>query len=101
MVITYIVPVLTTLLGHGPLRSCGLIAWLLMVIAFMPFARFYKVFPLWGIALPVIGGAYTVFTLQSAIEFWQGKGGMWKGRAQARRKPQAAKPAPEQSRGEA
>jgi hypothetical protein len=45
--------------------------------------RFYRVSPLWGLALPAIGLAYTVFTVQSAVQMWRGQGGQWKGRAQA------------------
>jgi hypothetical protein len=55
----------------------------MMALAFQPMLRFYRVSPLWGLALPVIGAAYTLFTLQSAWQVWRGKGGMWKGRAQA------------------
>ena len=33
--------------------------------------------------LPLIGALYTAFTVQSAIDVWRGKGGMWKGRSQA------------------
>ena len=46
--------------------------------------RFYRQAPVFGLALPVIGAVYTFFTLQSAIDVWRGRGGMWKGRAQAR-----------------
>ena len=42
-----------------------------------------SVSPLWGVALPAIAAAYTLFTVQSALEVWRGRGGMWKGRAQA------------------
>ena len=48
--------------------------------AFQPMLRYYRLWPLWGLALPLIGALYTVFTLQSAIERWRGRGGMWKGR---------------------
>ena len=54
-----------------------------MAVAFVPMLRFYKLSPLWGAALPVIGILYTAFTFDSAIQFWRGRGGMWKGRAQA------------------
>ena len=30
-----------------------------------------------------IGAAYAGFTLQSALDFWRGRGGLWKGRVQA------------------
>jgi hypothetical protein len=39
---------------------------------------------LWGLALPVIATVYAVFTVQSALAVWRGRGGQWKGRAQAR-----------------
>ena len=54
-----------------------------MAISFQPMLRLYRLSPLWGLALPVIGLLYTVFTLQSAVQVWRGRGGMWKGRAQA------------------
>jgi hypothetical protein len=38
---------------------------------------------LWGMALPAIAAAYMVFTLDSAYQHARGRGGMWKGRAQA------------------
>jgi hypothetical protein len=31
----------------------------------------------------MIGFVYALFTLDSAIQHWRGRGGMWKGRAQA------------------
>ena len=58
-------------------------AWAAMTLAFQPMLRFYRRSPLWGVALPVIGALYTAFTLQSAIDSWRGRGGIWKGRAQA------------------
>jgi hypothetical protein len=54
-----------------------------MALAFQPMLRFYRLSPIWGLFLPVIGALYTVFTIDSAVQFWRGKGGMWKGRAQA------------------
>ena len=59
------------------------VATLLMAIAFQPTLRFYRLSPLWGIALPAIAFCYTLFTLDSALQFWRGKGGLWKGRVQA------------------
>ena len=60
------------------------LTWLLMALAFQPTLRFYRRSPLWGLALPAIGALYTGFTLQSAVDIWRGRGGVWKGRAQAR-----------------
>jgi hypothetical protein len=45
--------------------------------------RLYRLWGLWGLSLPLAGGLYGAFTLWSAIQHWQGYGGLWKGRAQA------------------
>jgi hypothetical protein len=69
--------------AHQSAQASGILAWLAMGFAFQPILRFYRVSPLWGIVLPLIGFVYALFTLDSAIQHWRGKGGMWKGRAQA------------------
>jgi hopene-associated glycosyltransferase HpnB len=83
MGLTYLAPPLLALFGAGWARILGLAAWLLMAIAFQPTLRFYRVSPLWGIGLPAIAFCYTLFTLDSALQYWRGKGGLWKGRVQA------------------
>ena len=83
MALTYLLPPALALFAGGAAALAGLAAWLLMAAAFQPMLRFYGVSPLWGLALPAIGAAYTVFTVQSALQVWRGRGGMWKGRAQA------------------
>jgi hopene-associated glycosyltransferase HpnB len=69
--------------GHGLARWLGAATWALMAAAFQPMLRYYRASPLWGLALPLIGALYTLFTLQSAVQVWRGQGGMWKGRSQA------------------
>ena len=83
MAVTYLAPPALVLLGDSPAWIAGAAAWFLMWLAFQPTLWFYRRSPLWGLALPVIGAIYTWFTLQSAIQVWQGRGGQWKGRAQA------------------
>jgi hopene-associated glycosyltransferase HpnB len=58
-------------------------AYGLMAASFRPMLRFYGRTPLWGLALPAIGLLYAFFTLDSALQHWRGRGGMWKGRPQA------------------
>jgi hypothetical protein len=82
MGLVYMAPIAAILLGGAP-AVLGLATYLLMAFSFQPMLRFYRVSPLWGLALPAIGLAYTVFTVQSAVQMWRGKGGLWKGRAQA------------------
>ncbi len=61
----------------------ALAAWALMAVSFWPMLRFYGRSPLWGLALPVIALVYGWYTLMSAVQVWAGRGGLWKGRAQA------------------
>jgi hopene-associated glycosyltransferase HpnB len=83
MLILYVLPPLTALGSSGFAGLLGFLTWAAMAVSFQPMLRFYGVSPLWGIALPVIGLVYTGFTIDSALQFWRGRGGMWKGRAQA------------------
>ena len=83
MALVYLDAPVLALAGPGAARWLGLGAWALMAGAFQPMLRYYRLSPLWGALLPAIGALYTIFTVQSAIEVWRGKGGMWKGRSQA------------------
>jgi hopene-associated glycosyltransferase HpnB len=83
LALVYGVPPALALFGSGWARIAGTAAWLLMAIAFQPMLRFYRRSPLWGIALPAIAAFYAGCTLLSAWQHGQGRGGMWKGRAQA------------------
>jgi hopene-associated glycosyltransferase HpnB len=84
MGLTYLAPPLLVIFAEGAARALGAVAWLAMVFAYLPTLRLYRRSPLWGLALPAIAALYTVFTLESAIRYWQGQGGEWKGRLQAR-----------------
>jgi len=83
MALVYLAAPIIAIAADGPARWTALGAWALMALAFQPMLAFYRRSPLWGVALPLIGAVYTLFTLQSALEVWRGRGGMWKGRAQA------------------
>ena len=83
MLLVYAAAPVLTVFADGPVRWLGLGAWALMAASFQPMLRYYRLSPLWGFALPLIGAIYTGFTLQSAQDVWRGRGGMWKGRAQA------------------
>ena len=83
LTVTFFVPPLLALFGSGWAQAMAAIAWLLMAIGFQPILRFYRVSPLWGVALPAIAAFYLAFTLDSAYQHWRGRGGLWKGRVQA------------------
>ncbi len=83
MALIYLLPPLLAIFGSGAARILAIAAWLIMFIAFQPTLRFYRLSPLWGIALPVIALQYMLFTLDSAYQYMRGRGGSWKGRVQA------------------
>jgi hopene-associated glycosyltransferase HpnB len=87
MSVTYLAPPLLSLLGTGAAQVSGAAAWALMAAAFTPCLRFYGRSPAWSIALPLIAGIYTVFTLDSALQHWRGRSGWWKGRVHAATAP--------------
>jgi len=62
------------------------LAWLMMMAAYAPVLRLYRRSPLWAPALPLIALFYTAATVVSAVEYWMGRGGAWKGRTQAGRR---------------
>jgi len=83
LALTYLAPVALTLFARGWPQFVGLFVWILMALAFRPILRFYRLSVLWAPLLPVIAAMYMAFTLDSAYQHARGRGGMWKGRAQA------------------
>jgi hopene-associated glycosyltransferase HpnB len=83
LALTFLAAPLLALFGGGLARVLGIATWALMAISFLPMLRFYRVSPLWGLALPAIAAAYMIYTLESAYRYWRGQGGIWKGRVQA------------------
>ena len=81
--LTYLAPPLFVWYGHGWVRFLGLVAWAMMAVAFRPTLRLYERSPGWGVALPLIAAFYAAATFGSAVNYWRGRGGQWKGRAQA------------------
>jgi hopene-associated glycosyltransferase HpnB len=64
---------------HWLLVSLSLLNWLMMTGAYYPTVRFYRCQML-AVSLPLIAFLYTLMTIDSAIRYWQGRGGAWKGR---------------------
>jgi hopene-associated glycosyltransferase HpnB len=85
MLLTYLLPPFFAIFGAGLAQITSALTWSLMAFAFLPIVRFYRLSSLWAAALPVIAALYMVFTLDSAVQHWRGRGGLWKGRVQARR----------------
>ena len=82
MALTYLAPPVLTL-------TCGwaawpaILAWLLMMAMYCPMLRYYRQPLWWAVLLPLTALFYLAATLASAWRYWRGRGGLWKGRAQA------------------
>jgi len=74
-----------TIAGMGSSLATGIaavggITWLVMAYSFLPILRWYGLSPSYGLLAPLGGFLYTLMTIDSAVDWWTGKGGNWKGR---------------------
>jgi len=83
MAAIFVAPPLLALTAASAARALGAVAWAAMAVAFQPMLRFYRLSPLWAVAIPLIAAFYLAATIASAVQHARGQGGMWKGRAQA------------------
>ncbi|HVG90126.1 MAG TPA: glycosyltransferase, partial [Alphaproteobacteria bacterium] len=94
MAATYLLPpalalgVLSSVLRSHHVAPAALVmgtaaaAWLLMILSYMPVLRLYRLSPVWALALPAAAIFYMGATFHSALKYWSGRGGQWKGRIQ-------------------
>jgi len=83
MALTFLLPVALTFSTDIRVWPLALAAWCLMTASFLPTATFYRLHPIWAPLMPLAALFYTYATLLSAVRYWLGRGGQWKGRAQA------------------
>jgi hypothetical protein len=81
MALVFLVPPWAALLGHGPARLAGWLAWAAMAWSFLPTLRRFRIGPLWAVLLPATALFYTAATLGSAADHYSGRGVVWKRRA--------------------
>ncbi len=79
---TYLLPPLLLFTRQTLPVVLGATAWLLMSISYLPMVRFYRRSILWSFSLPLIALFYMGATVHSAVQYWRGRGGEWKGRVQ-------------------
>lgn len=87
MLLTYLLPVVLAFHTRPIVWRMSLAAWALMAFTYLPTVRFYRLSPIWAPVLPVAAAFYSYSTCLSALRYWLGRGGEWKGRAQAPAKP--------------
>lgn len=83
MLLTYLLPVVLVFQTQPLLWRLSLASWALMTITYLPTVRFYRHAPVWAALLPIAAAFYSYATVLSAVRYWLGRGGQWKGRAQA------------------
>jgi hopene-associated glycosyltransferase HpnB len=85
LLFTFITPVALALSPNPRVWAPALLAWCLMSASFLPTVVFYRLSPIWSPFLPIAAIFYAYATFVSACRFWLGRGGQWKGRAQAQK----------------
>ena len=83
MALIYLAPPLLLLSGPTSARVLGVASWVGMSAAFVPVLRLYRCPVALAPLLPLAALFYTAATIGSAIQYWRGRGGNWKGRFQA------------------
>jgi hopene-associated glycosyltransferase HpnB len=83
LLLTFVAPVAFTFSTNPRIWVPALLAWCLMSASFLPTVVFYRLSPVWSPFLPVAALFYSYATFLSALRYWLGRGGQWKGRAQA------------------
>jgi hopene-associated glycosyltransferase HpnB len=81
--LTYFAPPLLVFFAGPEGMALGGAAWLAMSAAFLPFLRRHDTSPAVAVLLPLIAVFYFAATVASAVLYWRGRGGYWKGRFQA------------------
>ena len=82
LLLIYLLPLALLLSGSRTHALIGAAAYFLMWVAFLPMIRFYRLNAMWALTLPFSAAFYLVATVHSALNYWSGRGGHWKGRAQ-------------------
>jgi hopene-associated glycosyltransferase HpnB len=83
--VTFLLPWFSFLSGEDPAWFLASTAICLMTVTFGVTVRFYGLAWPWALALPLAAAYYGYATWVSAVRYWLGRGGQWKGRSQAPR----------------
>lgn len=81
LAVIWLAPAWEVLFGRGWAFALGLGAFLLSAGSYLPTLARYRQNRLWSLALPGIALFYMAATLGSALNYWLGRGTVWKNRA--------------------
>jgi hopene-associated glycosyltransferase HpnB len=82
MALTWIVPPAAALAGpgHAVAFGCGLAAWVMLSLCYLPTLRRYERSAAWAPFLPLIALFYMAATIGSAVNHYTGRGVAWRSR---------------------
>lgn len=84
MFLIFVSPLALVFYNHGVRVWIAFAACGVMFATYLPLLRLYRIIPLAAVTLPFAALFYMYATLYSAKNYWRGRGGEWKGRAQDR-----------------
>ncbi len=82
LIAAYLLPPVLAVAAPQPAAGMAATAWLLMAVSYFPALRFYNRGWFAAPLLPLVALFYLGATIHSAISYWLGSGGSWKGRIQ-------------------
>jgi hopene-associated glycosyltransferase HpnB len=82
LTVTYLAPVGLLFSGDTRVTGIALVTYVIMCAVYWPMIRFYRLPVWWCALLPMAASFYLGATVHSAVQYWRGKGGVWKGRVQ-------------------
>src|SRR5258707_10745444 len=85
LLVTFLFPWFSFLSGEDPAWFLASTAICLMTVTFGVTVRFYALPWPWALAVPLAALYYGYATCVSAVRYWLGRGGQWKGRVPAPR----------------
>jgi len=80
MVIMFWMPVIGLFYPNNSILLISLLAWVAMLISYLPTIRYYDLNRTWVLTMPVIGTMYILMTWHSALRYLLGERSRWKGR---------------------
>jgi hopene-associated glycosyltransferase HpnB len=82
LAVTYLAPPALLFSAATVPAVVGAVAWGAMAVSYLPMIRFYRLRTGWALTLPLAAVFYAAATVCSAVLYWSGHGGQWKGRVQ-------------------
>lgn len=81
MTLVWFLPFLVAIFAKGTLQHLAFVTYMLSILSFIPTLSRFQISFFWIFALPFIAFFYLMATIGSAVNYYRGKGMVWKGRS--------------------